>query len=426
MHAALQSGKIAINAGILPEAGNMRLFETTGTGVFLLTEYHENIIDYFMPGKEIETYKNKKELIDKIYYYLQNPEKREKIAEHGQKRCLQDHSMKKRVIELDRIIQKHLRFKYPAKFSTGNSIFEIKTQAEKLIKSDNYSAAFQLIIKAKALKIPTHGLDYLRAICFIHMNNYLNALEALREELRLFPLNREAEILFDSLSALIHSPEHAINDSEFNHVLKIIKPYTFLSHQRLYSLYHHARQVCEADVPGNFVECGVAAGGSTALLAYVIKSKSRRSRKIYAFDSFEGMPEPTDADTHQGIPAEETGWGTGTCFATEESVQEICNTLNVTDIVEPVKGFFQETLPHARKYIGPVALLHMDGDWYDSTRAILANLYDNVITNGFIQVDDYGHWDGCKKAIKEFEVYRNIRFKISPIDGTGVWFKKPE
>ncbi len=51
---------------------------------------------------------------------------------------------------------------------------------------------------------------------------------------------------------------------------------------------------------------------------------------------------------------------------------------------------------------------------------------DNVINEGFIQIDDYGHWEGCKKAVKEFEASRNTCFKIFPIDGTGVWFKKPE
>ena len=407
MHQALHAGRIVIdgrgtlefiNPSLTPnidlaekQTANMRLFEVTGTGGFLLTEYYENLQDYFQPGLEIETFKDEKELIEKIYFYLDNPEKRKAIASRGQKRCLSEYSMGKRAIEFDRIIQKNLNSKNKTRHTHENSTFLLKTQAEKLIQNEDYSAAFQLIIKAKSLRVPTYDLDLLRAICFLHMNNHGNALEALREELRLFPTNRKAKILFDRLSTINQRSENSINDPEFSHVLKIIKPYTLLSHQRLYSLYNHARQACEADVPGNFVECGVAAGGSAALLAYVIKSKSKRSRKIYAFDSFEGMPEPTDADTHQGIPAEETGWGTGTCFATEESVQEICNTLNVTDFVEPVKGFFQETLPHARNYIGPVALLHMDGDWYDSTRVILANLYDNVITNGFIQVDDYGH-----------------------------------
>ena len=442
MHQALHTGRIVIDGrGILElkhpspvqnidlagkQSANMRLFEATGSGSFLLTEYYDNLQDYFQPGVEIETFSDEKELIKKIYYYLDNPEKRKAIANRGQKRCLAEYSIEKRAAELDCIIQKHLRLKYPAKISKGNSTVAIKTQAEKLIKSENFSAAFQLIIKAKSLKVPTYGLDYLRALCFIHLNNHGNAIEALREELRLFPSNQEAQFLFGKLSELNQIPDNMINNSEFNHILNIVKPYTLLSPQRLYSLFRLACQACEIDMPGDFVECGVAAGGSTALLAYIIKSRSKRPRKIYAFDSFEGMPAPTHLDTHQGIPAEDTGWGSGTCYATETSVREICRALNVSDIVEPVKGYFQETLPDTKSQIGSVALLHMDGDWYDSTKVILANLYDNVVSDGFIQVDDYGHWDGCKKAVKEFEASRNTCFKIFPIDDTGVWFKKPE
>jgi glycosyltransferase involved in cell wall biosynthesis len=425
MHQALRSGKIAINAGILPEAGNMRLFETTGTGVFLLTEYQHNITDYFLPGEEIETFKDNQELIDKIHYYLEHPEKREAIAERGQERCLRDHSMEKRIIELDKIIRKHLGSKPLSQLPERNPACDIKQHAENLLENDKNLEAFKLIIKAKSLKIPMYGLDYLRAMCFVRMNNFGNALEALREELRLFPSNREAALLFDNLSNLVACPDPAFDDSEFNDVLKVVKPFTLLSARRLYSLFNLAKLVCESDMPGHFVECGVAAGGSAALLAYIIKSRSLQPRKMYAFDTFEGMPAPTSADTHRGMPAEQTGWGSGTCYAPESSVLEICKKLNVLDIVEPVKGYFQNTLPIMRNRIETVAVLHMDGDWYDSTKTILFNLYDNVITNGYIQVDDYGHWDGCKKALKEFETSRDLRFKINPIDGTGVWFRKP-
>lgn len=108
MHKALRSGRITINAGILPEAGNMRLFEATGTGVFLLTEYHPNIRKYFVPGEEVETFRNERELIEKIGYYLSNPEERMEIARRGQERCFRDHSMENRMRELDRIIKRRL------------------------------------------------------------------------------------------------------------------------------------------------------------------------------------------------------------------------------------------------------------------------------------------------------------------------------
>lgn len=66
----------------------------------------------------------------------------------------------------------------------------------------------------------------------------------------------------------------------------------------------------------------------------------------------------------------------------------------------------------------------MDGDWYESTKAILLNLYNVIVENGIIQADDYGYWAGCKKAIHEYESQNNLKFVINNIDGTGVWFCK--
>jgi len=127
MHQALHTGRIVIdgrgtlelkNPSLTPnidlaekQTANMRLFEATGTGSFLLTEYYENLQDYFQPGVEIETFKDENELIEKIYYYLDNPEKRKAIASRGQKRCLSEYSMGKRALEFNRIIQKNIKSK---------------------------------------------------------------------------------------------------------------------------------------------------------------------------------------------------------------------------------------------------------------------------------------------------------------------------
>jgi predicted O-methyltransferase YrrM len=73
-----------------------------------------------------------------------------------------------------------------------------------------------------------------------------------------------------------------------------------------------------------------------------------------------------------------------------------------------------------------IALLHLDGDWYSSTKVILENFYDRVYDGGVLQIDDYGHWDGCRKAVQEFFSARNVTPIMTQIDGTGVWFDKPE
>jgi predicted SAM-dependent methyltransferase len=445
MHKAVRSGKIAFDArGDINysmadkkidltenETANMRIFEATGEGVFLLTEYHKNLSNLFEIGKEIETYSDEKELLDKINYYSIHENERNEIAINGQQKCLREHSLDNRIMEFDQIVSTSFEKKrtnmnespliIEAKNSLENINEMIKTAADKL-EENKLEEAFQLLIKVKGLKQPVENTDLLRAAYFMQVNQIEAAREAVYEELSYFPNNLIAKNLLNQLEK---SEQINIHDREFKFVFEKVRPYTMLSIERLYSLWLLAKKVCEKDLPGNFVECGVARGGSSALLAYVIKKYSSSPRKIYSFDSFEGMPEPTREDTHAGQTANDTGWGTGTCSAPEESLIKICRELEVIDFVVPVKGYFENTLPDYKNKVGSVALLHMDGDWYESTNAILNNIYDKVITSGIIQVDDYGFWEGCRKSIEEFQAKRKIEFDINTIDNTGVWFIKP-
>lgn len=213
------------------------------------------------------------------------------------------------------------------------------------------------------------------------------------------------------------------NLEEFKELLSQVRPFTLLSEMRLYSLYTATKQICLADLPGNFVECGAFKGGASALMAAVIKRYSQRPRKLFAFDTFAGMPEPTEIDRHEGVAANDTGFGAGTLSAPiTENIDKITQQLEVTDIVEIVPGLFADTLPVYRSHIGDIALLHADGDWYESTMDIFNHLYDAVIPNGLVQIDDYGHWEGCRAAIHDFERSRNLKFTLEKIDYTGVRF----
>ena len=307
------------------------------------------------------------------------------------------------------------------------AVSELMLQAGAALASGNAQAALQLVGRAKALREPTRGLDLLRARCFLVVAQPDGAREALREELRYFPEHAEARTLLDQLTSVPPVTANlAAHDPEFAELLRVIRPYTMLSVERLLSLYRLARRVCEENLAGNFVECGVAAGGSSALLAYVIRRYSRSPRRVYACDSFAGMPAPTAEDQHAGQSAEAAGWGTGTCAAPETSLREVCSQLDVADLVKPVKGLFAETLPKGRDWFGMIALLHMDGDWYQSTREVLRSLYDRVVNDGIIQVDDYGFWAGCRKALHQFEAQHGLRLPLQKIDDTGVWFRKPD
>lgn len=298
-------------------------------------------------------------------------------------------------------------------------------RAIRCMREGDAPSAFRILVEAKKHRRPVWGLDHLRAVCFIMLNRIDEARESLLEELRFFPDNSGANALLDQVARKLARGGSRIGDREFQDLLQEIRPYTMLSEERLHSLYALARRACEDDIPGNFVECGVAGGGSSALLAAVIKRHSRRPRILFSFDTFEGMPSPTADDTHGDRKADDTGWGTGTCAAPESSVREACSRLGAGDVIETVRGHFRDTLPGMRDRVGVISLLHMDADWYESTRDILENLYDQIGWGGLVQVDDFGYWEGCAKAIREFEAEQNLRFEMQRIDACGVWFVKP-
>lgn len=296
-------------------------------------------------------------------------------------------------------------------------------KARRLVDRSKIDAAFAILNPLKAERVRLKEIDYLRALCFDARKESLAAIEALKEELRYFPENQQAsEMLADLLRR--NRVESQTKDAEFLQILDVIRPYTMVGEVRLLSLYRLAKRVCEEDLPGNFVECGVAAGGSSALLATVIARHSKRSRKLFCFDTFEGMPEASPLDLHAGKSAEEIGWSAGTCSAPQASLRDVCLKLGVEDLVEPIKGLFADTLPAHLARVGQIAFIHLDGDWYHSTREILNNLFDAVSAGAPLQVDDYGYWDGCKRAIAEFQHERGLNFRLHEIDGTGVWFLK--
>jgi hypothetical protein len=294
------------------------------------------------------------------------------------------------------------------------------------LKSNQPAEALALLSEDKALHQPVLNLDLFRAAAFVQMQRMPEALEALKEECRLFPNNIEAHAWLKKLKAHAPKPTATVGtgDPEFREVLDLVRPYTMLGEERLYSLFTHAKEICVRNAPGNFAECGVCAGGSLALLAYVVKRYSRLPRRVFGFDTFEGMPAPGQFDMAKGVAAQTTGWGAGTCAANEQSVLNLCARLGAGDLVVTSKGLFQNTLPKIKEAMGMLALVHLDGDWYDSTKTVLEQLYDRVLDKGFIQIDDYEYWEGCRKAVDEFQQNRGVKFVLNRIDGFGVWLIK--
>jgi len=210
----------------------------------------------------------------------------------------------------------------------------------------------------------------------------------------------------------------------------LVRPYTMVGYKRLSNAYELASSIEKEKLEGSFVECGVWRGGCAAVMAFLAK-KAGSGRKVWLFDSFEGLPEPTEVDglVAKGYANDRSEGKLHTieqCVGPIEDVKkiffEILRLPKENIMIE--KGWFQNTLPKAQKEIGPISVLRLDGDWYESTKCCLDNLYDNVKVGGYIIVDDYGHWKGVKKACEEFFVSRNIKPDLIKIDYTGVYFKK--
>ena len=303
---------------------------------------------------------------------------------------------------------------------------DLLNEALNTYKIGEYEAAFHAVSHVKAFRLPVKNVDYFRAACLLHLGQPLDAREALREELHYFPTNSNASGLLKEVLEVTPKPA-PIEDPDFREIYTLIQPYTMISEVRLFNLFKLARKVCEIDIPGNIVECGVSRGGATFLLALTIKKYSKRPRLHFGFDTFEGMPDPTEHDIRNGVFANDTGWGSGTCSGSLDEVQHVADQLELADIITLVPGYFENTPGLWVREVQHIALLHLDADWYTSTVAILDNFYDSVIPGGYMQFDDYHYWDGCKKAVDEFQFNHNISFSLNSIPGDeqGIWICKP-
>ncbi|OAI57869.1 hypothetical protein AYO49_06345, partial [Verrucomicrobiaceae bacterium SCGC AG-212-N21] len=282
----------------------------------------------------------------------------------------------------------------------------------KKMEAGEWRAALEELNAIKATRTARRGADYLRSLCFLELNDSFSACEAAKEELRFFPGHAHAQAVVTAMLAQMFPGTPKLGGAEFHEIYRTVRPYTMLSDERLYSLYLRTRLVCQMDIPGDLVECGVAAGGGSALIAATMARHTKRPRKLYSCDTFEGMPVPTAKDVAWGVEAEASGWGSGTCAAPPGSLLEVCAKLGVEKFVEPVKGFFKDTLPGLKDRLpNGIAFLHMDGDWYESTWDILVSLYEKTQPRGFIQVDDYGHWEGCRQAMWDYAKQHGFEFK---------------
>jgi hypothetical protein len=186
----------------------------------------------------------------------------------------------------------------------------------------------------------------------------------------------------------------------------------FLAHYELFKM--------TLDIPGSVVELGVSRGVSFFTFHKLLEifSPADTSKRVFGFDSFEGLEDLSDADGFSTSDLQNDkrigGWSAETV---EDEIFQLCSLFNRDNILARersrlIKGRVQDTLPTFLDETPGlrISLLHFDLDLYEPTKFALDLLWDLVVPGGVIVFDEYGlpPWGGEAKALDEFLISRNL------------------
>ncbi|HEV3332008.1 MAG TPA: TylF/MycF/NovP-related O-methyltransferase [Bryobacteraceae bacterium] len=202
-----------------------------------------------------------------------------------------------------------------------------------------------------------------------------------------------------------------------------VQPYTMTSPERVLAAIEATRYIVANRIPGDVVECGVWRGGSSMAIAKTLVSAGNTGRRIFMYDTFSGMSEPSqeDKDSHGNhASAHMRELGDQWCNSPLEEVRRNMATSYPIEQVLFVEGKVEDTIPHTLP--DRIALLRLDTDWYESTAHELKHLWPLLQPGGVLIVDDYGDWLGARKAVDEF--FQGSMF-LARLDQTGRVAIKP-
>jgi O-methyltransferase len=225
---------------------------------------------------------------------------------------------------------------------------------------------------------------------------------------------------------VLGTPIPAEYDERMAATMKEVRRYTLTSHARIAALVDAVEYVVAEGVDGDLVECGVWKGGSVMAAALTLKRLGDTGRDLYLFDTFTGMPEPGAEDVsspydgyslhkrwrrHDDADKEWAGIPVETVRANVES------TGYPAERIKCVVGMVEDTIPAEAPE--RIALLRLDTDWYSSTKHELVELFPRLAGGGVLIVDDYGHYEGARKAVDEYFAETGQRIFLNRIDYTG-------
>lgn len=208
-------------------------------------------------------------------------------------------------------------------------------------------------------------------------------------------------------------------------IIEKVRPFTMTSDERVSALCQAVRYVTRAKIPGDIVECGVWRGGSMMAAALTLLAEGDTSRTLLLYDTFEGMPPPTEIDRATGSGKSATlllqNADESSMIRAYASLAEVSNNLALTkypsDRVRFIKGNVEHTIPSMMPQ--QISVLRLDTDWYISTKHELNCLYPKLSVGGVLIIDDYGFWDGARRAVDEYIEDNGLHILLQRIDSTG-------
>ncbi len=210
------------------------------------------------------------------------------------------------------------------------------------------------------------------------------------------------------------------------------KTFTMTSVERQYAVFKSIEYIVKNNIKGDVVECGVWRGGNSMMMALALQHFGDTSRRIFLYDTFEGMSDPTEQDRQfDGTDAaiefnasKRTDGANDWCYADINDVQQNMKSTNYPfSQISFVKGKVEDTLPATLP--NNIAVLRLDTDWYASTYHEMQHLYPLLEKGGALIIDDYGHWQGAREAIDTYLREQNIQLLLQRSDYTGRMAIKP-
>jgi hypothetical protein len=196
---------------------------------------------------------------------------------------------------------------------------------------------------------------------------------------------------------------------------------TMIGLLRLNCIEECVKSVVRHGVPGDLLEAGVWRGGAVIYMRALLFAHGDQTRRVWVADSFEGLPPPDSANFAQDATMDLSGYKE-LAVSLEEVQSNFARYSLLDDRVHFLKGWFKDSLPGAP--IDQLAVLRLDGDYYESTIQSLEALYDRVSRGGFVIIDDYLTFEPCREAVRDFRVANSIDDEIIPVDQGSVYWQK--